>query len=323
MHAKRYIHYIYIIGIAFLLQGCRKGSHPSTPDTESYAISMAPTSVSASRALINDLTDLQTTGFVVYGHSTASSDKQQVFDGDNVTFDNGEWGYTDTQYWNTAATYCFGAYAPQMGVTENNDITNSLSIGLPQWQLVDGNETDLIVATSQGTAESYLMKGGTVNLDFHHALAQFEVQVVKDATLINSYTLREVTYHNVPNSNNGTATYTLNYTEDTNTWSGITYDIPFTPFNGSAPISDKENEAITFTHLTVPFAERDITITLTYSTNGSSEKIEKSANIPLALTAGEKTVLKLTLNSAAVIVPELHIAQWEEEEIEEDYKTNW
>lgn len=327
----REIRYIYIIiGIALCLQSCHRESHPNNPDADAYAISMVPTSVQgASRALINGIDDLQDLGFVVYGHSTASSDKQQVFAGDKVTFDNGEWGYTDTQYWNAAATYCFGAYAPKMaGVTETetDDIITSLSIPLPQWQQVDGSETDLIVATSQDAAERYLAGGGTVNLAFNHVYAQVEIQVVKGEALVNSYRLKSLTLSGVP-STDGTATYTLDFTTTTpaqSAWSGIT-EGTYTVFTGTATIGTTADATTTFTRLVVPF-EGTANIGLTYTAGAGDiddASYPKDIDVDLDLVAGEKTVLTLTINSANEVDPQLHIAQWEHEEIEEDYKTNW
>ena len=335
MHATRYIHYIYIVAIAFLLQGCHRESHPNNPDAESYAISMAPTSVQgASRALINGIDDLQNLnlGFVVYGHSTAGDNKQQVFDGDNVTYDTGEgaWGYadedTELRYWNAAADYCFGAYAPQMDeddVTENNanGITSSITIkNLPQWQQIDGSETDLIVATSQGTAESYLRDGGTVNLAFNHVYAQLEVQVVKDVTLLKDYTLTGLTYSNIP-SEDGMASYTLDYTTPASRWDNISTDEANTisVFSGNAEI-DNEGTETTYKHLVVPFSST-IKVSLTYTVGGSD--IPGGAEVALTLNPGQKTVLTLTISSTNSITPELYIAEWEEENIDDDPKYNW
>lgn len=330
MHAKRYIHYIYIIGIAFLLQGCRKGSHPSTPDTESYAISMAPTSVSASRALINDLTDLQTTGFVVYGHSTASSDKQQVFAGDNVTFDNDEWGYTDTKYWNAAATYCFGAYAPQMaGVTgtETDDIITSLSIPLPQWQLVDGNEKDFIVATSQDAAENYLRDGGTVNLAFNHVYAQLTVEIVRNAFLRNEYRLRSLAYKDVPASGNGS--YTLDYTPPENSGVDVameTDSVVIRPYAVEGVLVENEvTEATRFKYMVVPFdAQRaeGFRITLRYTNSGTEHYAVVNSGLT-ALKAGSSYTLRLSFDNGADILPTVELLEWTTEDTSDDEMFNW
>ena len=59
MHSTRYIHNIYIIGIALLLHGCDKNAL----DSASHAISMSPSQVSGgTRALIEDVDDLMLMG---------------------------------------------------------------------------------------------------------------------------------------------------------------------------------------------------------------------------------------------------------------------
>ena len=338
MHAMRYIHYIYIVAIAFLLQGCHRESHPNNPDAGVYAISMAPTSVSASRALINDLTDLQKTGFVVYGHSTAGDNKQQVFDGDNVTYDTGEgaWGYadedTELRYWNAAANYCFGAYAPQMEnvdvtETETDDIITSLSIPLPQWQQVDGSETDLIVATSQKAAEDYLMAGGTVNLDFSHVYAQLTVEIVRNAFLRNEYRLRSLAYKDVPASGNGS--YTLDYTAPKNSGVDVameTDSVVIRPYAEEGVLVENEvTEATRFKYMVVPFdAQRaeGFRITLRYTNNGTEHYAVVNSGLT-ALEAGCSYTLRLSFDNGADILPTVELQKWTSEDTSDDEMFNW
>lgn len=234
MHATRYIHYIYIIGIAFLLQGCRRESHPSTPDTESYAISMSPSTVrGGARAIIENVGDLQGLGsFGVYGYKVASWGKQQVFGAQEVTYDDGDgvWEYAPIKkYWDRSAAYYFGAYAPHgLAIEEATDedgiVTGFTIKNLPQWQKVDDSVIDVIVATSKGQATDYInTNGGTVNLAFNHIYARLVVKLVKNAKLVSTYTLNSLTYgRNVgadvrllPAETN--TTYSLNYTSGTGT----------------------------------------------------------------------------------------------------------
>ena len=164
MRATRYILYIYIIGIAFLLQGCRKESHPSTPDTKSYAISMSPSEVmNGTRALIGDVADLQDQGFKVYGYKEVkAADREQVFDGQEVTY-RSNWEYSPIRYWDYVADYYFAAYAPaNVQVTSSTDGNQTLTFTLPNWQAIDG--TDIIVATSQGPATEYLNQIGRAHV---------------------------------------------------------------------------------------------------------------------------------------------------------------
>ena len=335
----REIRYIYIIiGVALCLQSCHKESHPSNPETENYAISMAPTSVGTSRTPINDIDDLKkVNGFVVYGHSTVknsdgSKTQKKVFDNEAVTYKDSEeaWGYTNTQYWNLAADYCFGAYAPQMtGVTENSTtsgIITSLTFGnLPQWQAYDNNATDLIVATSQGAATDYLYGSGSVDLEFQHAYAQLEVKVIKDVTLTKDYQLTGLTYSNIPHKD-GETSYTLDYTTPENSeWDVIISNEANTlpAFSGSAVIDDKGTNT-TFNHLVVPFSSQfQVSVAYTVSEGTQSTSVSGSATVDLALTPGQKMVLTLSISSTYKITPVLQIAEWEPVDIDEDDKFNW
>ena len=334
----REIRYIYIlIGIALCLQSCHRESHPNNPDAGVYAISMVPTSVQgASRALINSIDDLQTTGFVVYGHSAAGDNKQQVFGGDEVTFDSDEavWSYTDgdtePKYWNAAADYSFGAYAPQMaGVTktETDDIITSLSIPLPQWQQVDGSETDLIVATSQGAAERYLMAGGTVNLDFSHVYAQLTVEIVRNAFLRNEYRLRSLAYKDVPASGNGS--YTLDYTTPANSGVDVameTDSVVIRPYAVEGVLVENEvTEATRFKYMVVPFdAQRaeGFRITLRYTNSGTEHYAVVNSGLT-ALEAGSSYTLRLSFDNGADILPTVELLEWTTEDTSDDEMFNW
>ena len=318
------------------MQGCHRESHPNNPDAGVYAISMVPASVQgASRALINSIDDLQTTGFVVYGHSAAGDNKQQVFGGDEVTFDSDEvvWSYTDgdtePKYWNAAADYCFGAYAPQMDVTENKEggITNSLSIGLPQWQQVDGSETDLIVATSQGAAERYLMAGGTVNLDFSHVYAQLTVEIVRNAFLRNEYRLRSLAYKDVPASGNGS--YTLDYTAPANSGVDVameTDSVVIRPYAVEGVLVENEvTEATRFKYMVVPFdAQRaeGFRITLRYTNSGTEHYAVVNSGLT-ALEAGSSYTLRLSFDNGADILPTVELLEWTTEDTSDDEMFNW
>ena len=293
---------------------------------------MAPTSVQgASRALINNIADLQEDGFVVYGHSTAGDNKQQVFTGDEVTYDEEAWGYTDTKYWNSAAEYSFGAYAPQMeDVTKNYEkdgIITSLSFTLPQWQQVDGNETDLIVATSQDAAEKYLRDGGTVNLAFNHVYAQLTVEIVRNAFLRNEYRLRSLAYKDVPASGNGS--YTLDYTAPKNSGVDIameTDSVVIRPYAVEGVLVENEvTEATRFKYMVVPFdAQRaeGFRITLRYTNSGTEHYAVVNSGLT-ALKAGSSYTLRLSFDNGADILPTVELQKWTTEDTSDDEMFNW
>ncbi|MBR7170700.1 MAG: fimbrillin family protein, partial [Prevotella sp.] len=51
---------------------------------------------------------------------------------------------------------------------------------IPQWQKIDGSETDYLVASSANTADNYINNHGTVYLEFRHIYAQLLISVKKD-----------------------------------------------------------------------------------------------------------------------------------------------
>ena len=137
------------------------------------------------RALISTTDDLRTPGFGVYGDKTVgTSSPQLVFD--NIQVSGTSWDYKPTKYWDRTATYRFVAYAPWTADTETSYISydpenKKLTInGIPQWQEVNSDVKDYLVATSANSAENYLTTyGGTVNLEFRHILSQLTVSISK------------------------------------------------------------------------------------------------------------------------------------------------
>lgn len=237
MKIKRVLTYnLYVclvLTIGLMLQGCCKKSHPNTPDTEVDVINMAPSAVKGgSRALVEDVDDLREAGwFGVYGYKVATWGKQQVFANQAVTYDGDAWGYAPlTKYWDRTASYYFGAYAPKSltveNITDGEGIVTGITIkNLNQWQKVDGDETDAIVATSKGKATDYInTSAGTVNLTFNHIYARLVVKLVKKEGMVSTYTLNSLTYGRnegadvrlLPAAETSTD-YTLDYTTGTGT----------------------------------------------------------------------------------------------------------
>ncbi len=340
MHATRYILYIYIIGIAFLLQGCNRESHPNTPKPE--AISMVAAEVGTTRALMNNVTDLQAKGFKVYGYKVDKADyKQQVFtdNGQGVSYDGANgWSYSPVRYWDRTANYWFAAFAPtslprNMAVTNNIASNQTLTFTkFPNWQSIDGSETDLIVATSQGGATTYLDNEGVVDLTFNHVYAQLVVRVVRGASLMNTYKLTSITYSNVATAD-GTATYTLDYTTPASSaWSDVESAASKNAYSNAdgEVINSNPEDTPTAKHLVVPFAGSDeIQVTVGYIVNDDLAQTGTASTGISQLEAGKRYVLTLSLGSGAVIEPSLDIEQWVEVqdeqdiEVEEDDKHNW
>lgn len=143
------------------------------------------------RALVNSSNDLgsqsATTGFGVFGYKTLGSDDTPVFSNTNVTAsasgDSYTWSYTPLKYWDMQADYHFVAYWPhttESGVVSNDDDTHTLTLKMANWQNVNGNEKDWLIATDAGNASTYYFgreqNNGIVYFSFGHLLALIEIQ---------------------------------------------------------------------------------------------------------------------------------------------------
>lgn len=325
MRAKRYIY--IVIGIALCLQACRRDSHPSNPDVEELAISMAASSVeSTTRALINSAAHLQS--FRVDAYKKRDTSVEKIFDLQKITkagAENPAWTYSPTRYWDVKCTYYFGAYSPE-NTTISTETKGVLTISAPNWQAIDGTEKDIIVATSQGAATDYLNNyNGTVKLDFEHILAQLEVKIVRSSMLTKTYELTGLSYAQVPEGA-GTTAYTLNYTTPENSAMGIAVLGEKDVFNGSEEIYPEAKTETTFKHLIVPFGiqtEKELQVVVEYTVSDvSATPIAVNTGLK-ALEAGKRYVLTLTFDSGADIKPSLDVLNWDTLEVDEDDKYNW
>lgn len=331
MRARTYIYMLALVALA--LQGCREGEHPSNPNEELYAISMAAPTVVGTRALYTD--DNPMAEFAVYGYKEGNV-SQMVFTGDKVSKGREGWTYSPTRYWDRIAHYYFAAYAPATAPTgftyAHNKATRTLTLTAPQWQTIDGSEADLLVATSQGPATTYLRNDGEVELTFDHVYAQLVVRVVRGASLLNTYKLTSITYSNVPTAD-GTATYTLDYTTPASSaWSDVESDASKNAYSNAdgEVINSNPEDTPTAKHLVVPFTSSDeVQVTVGYIVNDRLAQMGTASTGISQLEAGKRYVLTLSLGSGAVIEPSLDIEQWVEVqdeqdiEVEEDDKHNW
>lgn len=304
--------------MALLLVACSETDDitpPVSPDSdlpiELYVEGWKP--MMNTRALIDDMN----VDFKIYGYkSTNATDVSPVFMNQLVRYSTNGWTYSPTKYWDRTADYYFGAYAPanlsdKFTVTHvtTNDNHNCLSFTLPQWQDADKGD-DLITATSKGSATAYLTNGKGVELNFSHTFGYLEIQLKKGANLPNTYTLTNLTCHNVPSSVNP-ATYTLDYTAGTSTLSTITAKSEYMVCNTSTVIKETSTN---FSHLVVPFTSEAITLSLTYTTtslDGNTFTYTREVDPQLTeIEVGRKYTLTLTFVGGADIKPEISIAQW-------------
>lgn len=340
--------------LCLLLPSCKH--HPIEPETEEpetlYPISMSASSsaMTTTRALVSDDATLQATTLGVFGYKQLSDgSKLLVFNNTEITYDNNTkgWTYTGTKYWDRTATYFFVSYSPyDASNTEYEVASNGLMINnIPNWQAIDANAKDFVVADDYGAADGhYITANGVKNVSLHfsHILTQLEVRVQKNPLLVNNYTLSEVKYNNVPQQS-GSASY---YCVPEGTLGGEAGDTPMNPISRTectitneaftmatrnhAPITGEATESTTIKHLVAPFYNTsgdddkdNIKITLGYSVNGIDQTpVEVNTGIS-ELQANQRYVLTLTFNSGADVTASVQIEPWKDEPVDEDPKYNW
>lgn len=327
-----------------LFVACRKESHPNTPEEpeqpeQHYPICMDASSngMSTSRALVTDDATLQTTDLGVFAYKQlADGTRVRVFNNEKVYHNGSVWTYDNTKYWDRTAHYYFVSYSPH----QDTDITYDMGASkmainnIPNWQVIDANAIDYVMANSQGAADGkYITPNGAqpVKLNFEHILSQLEVRVAKSPLLVNSYTLNTISYENVP-TREGKASYNYTiYSPNRPTeggWGDIVADIANAPID-MATLSDVEvgkdaTENTTLKHLVVPFTTGadNFKISLGYAVNGFGRQATVDTQLS-QLEENKRYVLTLTFNSGAAVTSKLEILDWEDVDTDEDDKYNW
>lgn len=108
-------------------------------------------------------------GFAVYGFTQNG----QIFDGTNVTWTNGSWGYTPLQYWVAGNTYTFGAISPA-AQTVNDEAVDGTVVKMTVPFTSDGTTDLLHAAPSQmaNVSADFVANPTAVSLTFKHQLSK-------------------------------------------------------------------------------------------------------------------------------------------------------
>ena len=166
---------------AIILAGCTKTEVTEVSDSRAISFSNHVTNAVKS---INQLGDLTT--FYVYG---AHTDGQEVFNGDTVSYSNGEWTYNPTRYWDdNKSPYKFAAYTD-----DNNDVSdvtfdyNSGHLTITDYTVKNSptDGSDLLYAVGYDGTD-YEFDGSShskVQLEFKHILSKVTFNFSKAADL--------------------------------------------------------------------------------------------------------------------------------------------
>lgn len=337
--------HIICFSLCLLLTACYKDpevwvpEQPGQPEVEEIPISLSASSSGMdTRAIIADNAGLQATNLGVFAYKQlADGTKTRVFDNVELDFVGGAWTYSPLKYWDRTATYYFVSYSPWNADVEYSESNHQLMIkDIPNWQAIDADPKDYVVANDFGVAEGgYITPNGVqpVNLGFKHILCQLEVRVLKNPFLMNTYTLSGISYKNVPQVGES-ATYLYSAPTGNNEAgapmegngnmrvSTIPDSQPMATPNAVIPGDPALATATTIKHLVAPFSE-DFKITLNYKINdGDDTSVTVDAGLD-QLESNNRYVITLTFNSGADISAEVKVMDWVNEEVETDDKYNW
>lgn len=112
-----------------------------------------------------------------------------------------DWVYSPLRFWDLTASYQFIGYWPYSAATSGTGFYVTTSVpdsptpiedahkqitlhNVPNWQLVDGTENDIMTATSVGRYNPDYSFLGSVRMSFHHVLSQLEVKAYYIGTYI-------------------------------------------------------------------------------------------------------------------------------------------
>ena len=281
------------------------------------------------RALISTTEDLRMPGFGVYGDKTVGkSSPQLVFD--NIKVSGTLWDYKPTKYWDRTAAYRFVAYAPwvRSGTSyisydpENKKLTIN---GILQWQKIDGDEIDYLVATSANTAETYISAyGGTVSLAFQHILAQLTVSVYKISPTTD-YTINSLS---ITSEDGVPITADRSYIYDADTPASTAFSTP-TTYGSQTLLSTDKSVGTTPTelsrHLVVPFnlgTGKNMALQLAYTVAGT----KKTADVPIGISqfdSNSSYVFNLCFEAGnSIKVSVVEVKGWETIEVTDEVY-NW
>ena len=135
------------------------------------------------------------TGFDVWAFMDEPAGK--LFEGEDVTGEQGNFTYVNTQYWLPGHDYYFAAFAPMNSANWklNTEAANTYGAGIVDFHNVDGTEDLLYAATSVSTQDMELGQSmEAVKFQFNHLLSKVKFTFINGFDNANAYIdVKEVT----------------------------------------------------------------------------------------------------------------------------------
>lgn len=270
--------------------------------------------VQKTKSITKSVADLQNSGIGIYGYKEQLSDSEKrfmVFENQKFEYSGSAWTYSPKRYWDTQTKYSFIAYAP---FDENNVRANGYSNitinAIQQWQNADDTSSkDYIVALAGDAATEYIKGGGTVNLNFHHILANLQISAYyegDDADFVITGLSIGADTCQVP-AVDANRSYSQNFGSERadGTFSPVSLDtasVLLTEDGYNYTVSKSLGMAANF--LVAPFAtdnSKQLPLTITYTENGES----KSATVNTGIAEFKSdAVYTINLKFTATSTPE-------------------
>lgn len=162
---------------------------------EAQAIGFETFANKGTRAAIDNVENLKAegVGFTVWGYKTpkAGGNQYTVFNGVDVTYTDGKWGYNDAKYWDRTSTYNFYAVAPSTGTYSIDETTGMITVSNAASAkstesmdyVIDRNGVKGVDGNYTGTSHD------AVEFDFHHIMSKISFKlkaaVAEDITVTN------------------------------------------------------------------------------------------------------------------------------------------
>ena len=350
MKINNYIHRniwaCLILGIALSFIACSSDSTDEPLNGPSPAIGFFSNQIEeiGTRALVT-VDNLKSQKIGVYGYKKKADDTDHmlVFDNTELSHTGSSWNYTPLRYWDLSRSYSFLAYIPYgTNIVDTTGIyTDILTFKeIPQWQKIDGSETDYLVASSKGSAVDYITnKNGTVNLEFKHIYAQLLVCVAKNTlgASTNTHTITGLRFgesssseSEIPIIQNCTYLHDTNNAANSKVTSERTYGvITFLDKDNASDDSVATSEPKTMAHyLVAPFAtENNASLYIDYKiSDGSNTTTHDDVKVDIGkidFKSNNKYTYVLRFESGKPIsVKIVEVKDWESVEVTDEVY-NW
>ena len=334
---------LFLLSLLLILAtGCKGGTERVSGQV---AITMSA-SVKQTKAIISSIDDLkQNHSIGIYGfkeQNTNSANKFLVFDNQPLHYSNESgWSYSPERYWDMQTRYSFVAYAPFTVENAQNSSYNSIIINkIPQYQNAnDASALDYIVALSNNPAKTYVENyDKTVNLVFHHILANFQVWAYYEGFdtefVITGMSLGANSNGQKVPAADAVRSYTQQFDSERadgvfNSGSWATYRVTLPVGDFTVP-KESANMAQVANLLVVPFIADEngvakIPLTIYYTKNGVEQT---PATVSIGISAFEsdnkyRLDLKFEQKGATVVPVNIQIKNWTETEVDPSDIHNW